>query len=1615
MKSTLYFDLEVNPQDASIQKIGAVFHEQTLNTAHLTAFKQFTRNATYICGHNIVHHDLKYLPKIPLTEAFFEPQQELIDTLLLSALLFSEKPYHALVKDYWLTNGTQLNEPLEDCYLTRKLLLDCIQKFQKLPKHLMKIYYFLLKGIVGFRGFFKLWAKDFNKLNTLTPEEIAAYIQRSFSDQICTQTKLFKMILCNPLELAYALSLISTENQESIYPPWIVQNYPMALEILKKLRNQNCKSCAYCIAKREPLMALQKYFGHDHFRLFDGQNLQEQVVQAALNNESLLGIFPTGGGKSISFQIPALMAGESMRALTVVISPLQSLMKDQVDVLEIRHDISGAVAINGLLSPLERSDAFQKVSEGGARLLYIAPESLRSKSILEMLRKRHIARFVIDEAHCFSVWGQDFRTDYFYIADFIKMLQLEKKLSQPIPVSCFTATAKPAVIDDITRYFQEKLGLQLHVFKSQAKRTNLHFSVYGKLDKDTKFQRLLQVLDQKEGPKIIYVARVKTATDLVIQLLKSGIKADAFYGKLGSRQKQSIQNQFMNGELDVIVATSAFGMGVDKDNVCMVIHYEISDSLENYVQEAGRAGRKDDLEANCCILFSEEDLDKHFALLNQTKLTQKEIDQIWRAIKNIKQKQFSQSTLELAKAAGWDIEISQLENRVKAAVAALEDCGYIQRGQNSARVFADSFLIRDVVKANQMIDASQVLTSAHKITAKRVFQHLISYASCPDNTETDIDFIMERLDLFKEETIRAINDLKELNILGDTKDLTARLPSQANKILKTYIQIETALLALFMDCKPGEIRKVFLSEINHQLKTEQKLDCNLDKLRDILRYWDNLKWVRRQRIEQKNQCFTLSFINPPTQVQEQMNRRHTLAQKALTYLQETDSYANANPDLVEFSLLDIQHAIQDLFNQISTRICADLLLYLNAIGALKLESGLLIYFSRMELTLREDNSHKKYAKEQYQKLADFYQHRAQQIHIVGEYAEKMMSDYQGALAFVDDYFKLTFKEFTSRYFPHRKTEINRPISERKFQSIFGALSTRQLEIIKTRSHQHILVVAGPGSGKTRVLVHKIASLLLVEDIKPEQMLMLTFSRTAALEFRSRLTSLVGKIAHNVDIFTYHGYAFYLLDQAGNLEQADTIVSEALEKLKQNELPTHNISRKSILVVDEYQDISEHEFLFLNAIVDAAGEIRMVVVGDDDQNIFEFRGSSVKYMQEFQAKYDAQVFYLETNYRSKANLVEFTNQYVRCLAHRMKTEPIQAYTHENGEIELVKYCSHNVLLPLVDAIIAHSSTHSSSSTAVLTATNEQAMLIDMLLRQNHIPSRLILSLSAFKLKNLLEVRTLTHYISRAADKETGLITNENWQECCMKVSKQFKNAPTLSLMHQIIAQFISQNQIILKSSWFDYITQIQIEDFFVGKAESIIVSTMHKAKGKEFDTVFLLLNDFALQQDDKKRALYVALTRAKQSLFIHTNQSDLDHINVNEMKKRFDSHNYQMPKRMFCQLSLKDVYLGHQVPQDMLRQLQVGDTLALNEKFDGLCHPKLEQPWRFSKAFIEKQNTWFRRGYRLEQANIGFIVLWFNKNSKQEQRIPLPRLVYSCANHSSISATTASHQTKPKSI
>ncbi len=1439
--------------------------------------------------------------------------------------------------------------------------------------------------------------------------EIEGLIRTTFKNEICEQVDLTKIILAHPVELAYCLSLINSFVQHnkvhSITPPWVLKNYPEVERIMFRLRSQPCIiGCSYCNNALDIHRGLKRFFGFTTFRTYGAEPLQEKAVKAAVDNKSILAVFPTGGGKSITFQVPALMSGESSKGLTVIISPLQSLMKDQVDNLE-KNGITEAVTINGLLDPIERAKAFERVEDGSASILYISPEALRSRTIERLLLGRKIARFVIDEAHCFSSWGQDFRVDYLYIGDFIKSIQEKKNLDDGIPVSCFTATAKQKVIEDIRTYFKEKLSITLELFASKSSRTNLRYKVYEKESEEEKYQAVRDLIEEKNCPTIIYVSRTRKAISLAGRLEEDGFNAKPYHGKMEVKEKTANQNAFIAGEIPIMVATSAFGMGVDKKDIGMVIHYEISDSLENYIQEAGRAGRDENMVADCFVLFNEEDLGKHFILLNQTKLSIKEIQQVWKAIKDITKfrSTVSNSALEIARKAGWDDNVVAIETRVITAIAALEDSGYLRRGQNMPRVFANSILSKNAQEAIDKINTSSRFEEKQKEKGVRIIKKLFSSKSKKqsedESAESRIDYISDHLGITKEEVINIVTLLREEKILADAKDLTAFIRRGENKnrsfdIVEIFSKIEKYLLSVFGD----EEKTYHIKELNEDAEAKGCKDVDIKRLKTIINFWSIKNWIKRQNSEYSKNHFAVICLFPKDILKEKLEKRHELARFIVELLfEKSNSIASGNDStkeevLVEFSVHELKESYertQNLFkSNISIDEVEDALFYLSRIEAIKIEGGFLVTYNRLTIERLEQDNKKRYKVEDYQRLNQFYENKIQQIHIVGEFAKKMIGDYRDALQFADDYFQLNYISFLNKYFKgSRQNEIKQNLTPAKFRQLFGELSPTQLKIIKDSESKYIVVAAGPGSGKTKVLVHKLASLLLMEDVKHEQLLMVTFSRAAATEFKKRLLKLIGNAANYIEIKTFHSYCFDLLGKVGSLEKSDAILKKATERIKNREVEASGIT-KTVLVIDEAQDMDEDEFNLINALMEQNEEMRVIAVGDDDQNIYEFRGANSKYLEQFIRVNKATKHELVINYRSKSNLVDFTNQFVALISSRLKKAPIISHQESNGYIRLVRYQGGNLITPLVKDI---TTTNLIGTTCVLTKTNTEALHITGLLLKNGIQAKLIQTNDGFSLFNLLEVRYFLRLLDGAED--VFVINDEVWENAKRELAIKFRTSDNLDICINLIRDFESTNtRKKYKSDLEVFIRESKLEDFFSENGETIFVSTIHKAKGKEFDNVFLMLENFNTTTDEAKRLLYVAMTRAKQNLIVHSNTDHFNGFSAENMERMEDREIYPPPNDIAMHPSYKDVWLDYFInKQQLISQLSSGDTLILNG--DGCMNSKGQSVLKFSKQFMAQIEDMKRRNYRLKSARVNFILFWLKEGAAQEIRIILPELLF----------------------
>lgn len=416
----------------------------------------------------------------------------------------------------------------------------------------------------------------------------------------------------------------------------------------------------------DALETLRRYWGYDSFR-----PLQSEIVTSALSGHDTLGLMPTGGGKSITFQVPGLM----MEGVTIVVTPLISLMKDQVDNLKRRH--IKAVTFHSGMTRHEHTVALERLINGGAKFLYVSPERLRNDNFLSLLRGLKVSQIVVDEAHCISQWGYDFRPAYLNI----KKL---RKVKPDVAILALTATATPEVARDICEQLEMR---DPAVYRMSFTRDNINYIVRPA---ETKIYEVFHILSRTQGSSIVYVRSRKRTVEISEYLSSAGISATAYHAGLDYELKEKRQNSWQMGETRVMVATNAFGMGIDKPDVRVVIHYDMPPSLEEYYQEAGRAGR-DGKRSYAVLLTSKRD-----QALMRRRVTESFPDR--EIIRKIYERICNVLNVSLGEGYGllkeFDIEkfcdlFGYQERQCRSAIHLLQQAGYLEymeEGDRGSRV-----------------------------------------------------------------------------------------------------------------------------------------------------------------------------------------------------------------------------------------------------------------------------------------------------------------------------------------------------------------------------------------------------------------------------------------------------------------------------------------------------------------------------------------------------------------------------------------------------------------------------------------------------------------------------------------------------------------------------------------------------------------------------------------------------------------------------------------------------------------------------------------------------------------------------------------------------------------
>ncbi|MGY6277434.1 RecQ family ATP-dependent DNA helicase [Methylomonas sp. MgM2] len=1241
----------------------------------VSELNRITDGAAFVLGHNVIAFDQPALSLLHPDLALH--RLPMIDTLELSPVAFPQNPYHRLVKDYKLCTTTR-NDPVREAELAYELFLDQADALRRrVAEHADEALclHYLLAPENG-KGLANFFATLRAALRPALSEAQAAW-RRASDGKVCTvgQQRVADDFLTDSewhKPLAYVVAWLRVSGGNSVLPPWVSLSFPKTRELIALLRDVPCgdPDCDWCREQHDLSKLLPCYFpGINQFRpaptTEDGRSLQQAIVESGFAGTSTLAILPTGGGKSLCYQLPALARFYRNGSLTVVVSPLQSLMKDQVDNLESRG-ITCAGYLNSLLNPMERRIMLDKLRLGDLGLIFVAPEQFRSTAFTNALTHREIGAWVFDEAHCLSKWGHDFRPDYLYVSRFIKNRQKDK----PSPVFCFTATAKPDVVQDIVGHFKQRLDIRLQTLSGGVKRENLHYEVYA-VPVQAKFPEVLRLLEQAlrdDGEAIVFCARQKTVEAMAEFLVQAGLDCGFFHGGMLPEQKRRVQEAFISGELRVIAATNAFGMGVDKADVRLVVHLDTPGSLENYLQEAGRAGR-DQEPARCVLLYDDADLDVQFRLLRSSKLSRHDIYAILKALRSIERKDRSEGSvvvtsgeilLEIPDKHGIDPDAADADTKVRIGVAWLEEARLLERQENHTRVFPGSLLVPNLDEARAVLEKRL----GPNADVEPYIALLSQLFYCEDDEGVSTDDLMLATGCDSHRVMQLLRDLDRFQLLSNDSEIGVVLyrdPDTAER-LEALAKLEDALLACLREAAPDADREQWqildVRRLCDTLRRESGVDLEPLGLSRLMKSFaeafgsgsDKRGFFAMRPGGQDNRY--LKLLRNWSDIDAIRRKRMRLAQSLVAYFV---AKREGNALLVTCKQCELEAALQadltlqDLDVRDWYTALAATLVYLDGNEVLHLARGKAVFRSAMSIHLNAEARRRQFKNSDYAELALHYKDKIIQVHVMAEYARLALGKIQAAMAFIVDYFGMERDEFVRRYFAGRREVLDMATTETAHRRILTDLKNPEQQAIVTAALDgNHLVLAGPGSGKTKVIVHRVAWLIRECMVAPEDIMVLSYNRSAAVEIRRRLWDLIGADAAGVAVQTVHGLAMRLTgtsyavaaEHGEDIDFSDVIKkatiylknAEADGDLEASGRRDRLLSGLRYLLVDEYQDINAEHYELISALAgrtinNEEDRLSIMAVGDDDQNIYAFDGASVRFIKRFADDYQAKTYYL----------------------------------------------------------------------------------------------------------------------------------------------------------------------------------------------------------------------------------------------------------------------------------------------------------------------------------------------------------------------------------------------------
>lgn len=1448
-----------------------------------------------------------------------------LDSLELSVLAFPRRPYHALVKDERLVRDS-VPDPLRDTQACQRIVTDAIQALSALPDGERALLQHLLSQLDGAPQAIEGWRALMDVLGWNTAPRGPLDLAHAWTGRVCTSAPaLTQPTITMPLLLVSAW-LRAAHDQGSVLPAWVRRTWPETPRLTRELRAVRCldPACAWCTEWLDPDRWLERIFPGYSFRptpaTTDGRSLQRVLVDRGLRGEPTFGILPTGGGKSLCFQVPAEARHRLLGQLTVVISPLQSLMKDQVDSLQER--LPHARAIYGGLPSLLRPQVLEEVRSGECGLLYLSPEQFRNASIVRLLGSRELGAIVFDEAHCLSQWGHDFRTDYPYVLKAIAALTESQGVPIP-PVFLFTATTQADATRQIVAHVEETTGQPVELFDGGSARTNLTYVVRHVPEPDRlDVVRHLLIEHLGAGTAIVFCGSRARTESVAAALSEGGVEARAYHAGLDADLRREIQDGFLRGGYPVITATNAFGMGVDKDNVRLVVHLDMTSSLEAFLQEAGRAGR-DGKPATAVLLWAPGDAEARFSMGSTGDLSLEDLQALWRGIRQLPSETRGEIERRVVTArellfqealtGRFDPYEDSEETRVKAGVNWLERAAVLARKENLTHVFTGRPrhpTLRAAVAEMDALDLAPPRRAQWAAVLGRV------YSAGDDGMSADDIAVLCKTLTYEDPLEGGLRVLSILNQMVDARLVTMGqtftafvakgVAENSARRLDRWRSREQQVIEALQEADVEASTQVHLRQLADRL-TDADAACTPNEVALLLRTWSAAARgqteggaaarfsVRRGDVGR----MTLDVGLP--QLRQWLSTRANVAARALDSMLEL-AEGTGKQLLISSELERVVSSVeQDLSLRGSLHSAPDAVRsavgWMHDMRIITVQGGLAVFRSAMSLDRSESNSSLRgdEAKHAMEVLAAHQAQRILRVHVVDRWAQLMLENPEEAEQLRADWFSMAIDEVKAKWFVGRLQAVARPTTEDSYRSIVTDLADPAQEQIVTRDvRKNHLVLAGPGSGKTRVLVHRIAWLLRVRRVRGGQILVVCYTRANAIELRRRLVALVGRDAQGVSVRTLHSVAMGIVGARRMAPGADLSLNdcipvaaamlrgEALDASEQSRQRDALLQGFQYLFIDEYQDIDAPKYALLSAIAGRAmagdqRKLRVFAVGDDDQAIFSWDGASTDFIRSFARDYNATSFVIPHNYRNPRGVLDLAQRLIRPLPDRLKAgetlvvNPARAEESGGGPWADAHPELRGKVVWHRSATVAAAAHDAMSVVRRWLAAGVEAERIGVLARSRSggldrlrvsaeklaVPFRWPLpGNGSLPIVRVREVTWLLDFLDAAPDWVEG-------HEITDLLGSMERTDQVDALLDWLEPNIRRR---WTRSAWrYDLLTWARVERRARTVGRGVHLGTMHSAKGLEFDHVLLLDDGHMADDPEERRLLYVALTRAKRSL------------------------------------------------------------------------------------------------------------------------------------------------------